>query len=108
MTLKVNIEDLVSSGLSVTTHGEDVASKHADSDNRVEAASSGWQGQSAAAMSAKSATWTQATHAVLTRLGDHAQGLHASAHGFADLESRNSQSLAEPGQAADAIAASGD
>lgn len=108
VTLKVNVEDLFSSGLSVTNHGEDVAAKHAAADSRVEAASSGWQGQSAAAMAAKSATWMETTSALLTRMSDHAQGLHTSAHGFNEMELRNSQALEAPGQAADAVAATTD
>ncbi|CAN5315515.1 hypothetical protein BH09ACT8_BH09ACT8_52380 [soil metagenome] len=108
MTLKVNVEDLVSSGTSVANHGEDVAMKHAAADSRVETASAGWQGESAAALAAKSAAWIETTSVLLRRMSDHAQGLHASAHGFSEMESRNRQALEQPGQAADAIVASTD
>jgi WXG100 family type VII secretion target len=108
VTLRVNIEDLVTSGTAVTGHGEDVAMKHSAADGRIESAQSGWQGQSATAMAAKSAAWMETTSVLLTRMSDHAQGLHASARGFSDMEARNSQALEAPGQAADQIAASSD
>jgi uncharacterized protein YukE len=108
VTLKVNVENLFSSGLSVTNHGEDVAMKHAAADTRIESSQGGWQGQSAMALAAKAATWMETTSALLTRMSDHAVGLHTSAHGFSEMESRSSQALEEPGQAADHVAASTD
>jgi uncharacterized protein YukE len=108
VTVKVNVEDLVASGLWVANHGEDVAMKHAAADRGVEAASGGWRGRSAMALAAKSAAWMETTNALLARMSDHAQGLHASAHGFSEMESRNTQALEQPGRAADAIAASAD
>ncbi|TGD87355.1 hypothetical protein BayCH28_13305 [Mycolicibacterium sp. CH28] len=104
MSLRINIEDLVSSGVAVSGHGEDVAMKHAAAAGRIEAAQTGWQGASAVAMSALSEQWVATTSALLTRLSDHAQGLHASAQGFAEMEQRSSQALEAPARAANAIA----
>ena len=98
MSLKVNIEDLAASGVAVTGHGEDVAAKHAAADGRVDAAQAGWQGASAAAMAALSSQWSTTTTALVTRLSDHAQGLHASAEGFAEMEQRHSRALEAPAQ----------
>ncbi|MCX2929872.1 WXG100 family type VII secretion target [Mycobacterium sp. CVI_P3] len=108
MSLRVNVEDLVAAGSSVAGHGEDVAMKHAAADGRVAAAQVGWQGASARALAGLSERWTATTGALLSRLGDHALGLHASAQGFAEMEQRNSQALQEPAQAANAIASQTD
>ncbi len=104
MSLRVNIEDLVASGVAVTGHGEEVACRHAAAANQIDAAQMGWQGMSAAALTVLSEQWTATTAALLSRLSDHAQGLHTSAQGFAEMEQRHSRALAEPGQAANAIA----
>lgn len=103
MSLSVNIEDLAASGVTVSGHGEDVAVKHATAAGRIDAALSGWHGASALAMSALSEQWLTTTSALLTRLSDHAQGLHASAEGFAEMERRHSEALAAPARAADAL-----
>ncbi len=104
MSLRVNVEDLASSGVAVSGHGEDVAVKHAAAAGRIDASQTGWQGASAVAMSALSEQWVVTTSALLTRLSDHAQGLHASAQGFAEMEQRSSQALEAPARAANAIA----
>ncbi|WP_167104981.1 WXG100 family type VII secretion target [Mycobacterium sp. DL592] len=104
MSLRVNIEQLAASGTAVTGHGEDVATTHAAAASRIDAAQAGWQGASAAAMALLSEQWVATTTALVTRLGDHAQALHASANGFADMEQRNSQALQQPAHTANAIA----
>ena len=104
MSLRVNIEQLASSGTAVNNHGEDVATKHAAAATRIDAAQAGWQGASAAAMALLSEQWESKTSALVTRLSDHAQALHASANGFAEMEQRNSQALQQPAQKANTIA----
>ena len=93
MSLEVNIEDLASSGLAVTGHGEDLAVAHAAADGRIDAAAPGWQGRSAAALSAKAAQWTQDSGTVLARLSDQAQALHTSAAEFWAHEQRSAHAL---------------
>lgn len=95
MSLRVNIEQLAASGVAVAGHGEDVATKHAAAAGRIDAAQAGWQGASAAAMALLSDEWVATTSALVTRLSDHAQGLHASAQGFTEMEQRNAQALQE-------------
>jgi WXG100 family type VII secretion target len=107
MLLRVDIEQLISAGTAVVGHGEDVAMKHAAADAQIDAAQAGWQGASAIAMAARSEQWLATTSALLARLCDHAQGLHASAHGFAEMEQQNSQGLRTPAQLANLIAAGG-
>ncbi|CAN5478762.1 hypothetical protein BH10ACT9_BH10ACT9_14520 [soil metagenome] len=104
MTLKVNIEDLVASGLTVTGHGEDVAMKHCTADTRIETAHGGWQGRSAASLTLRLTAWSTTTTALLTRLSDHAQGLHNCAQEFSAMEERHAEALKEPGRQADSIA----
>lgn len=105
MALNVNIDDLVASGVAVTGHGEEVATKHCAADSRMERARGGWQGQSAASMSLRMTAWSATTTALLTRLSDHAQGLHTCAQQFWSMEERHADALKVPGQQADTIAA---
>ncbi len=93
MALRVNIEDLVTSGAAITSHGEEVAARHAAADGRIEAAQVGWQGLSSLAMSARAESWRTTTSGLLTRMSDHAQGLHGSVHGFAKMDSDSSRAL---------------
>jgi uncharacterized protein YukE len=104
VALKVNIEDLVASGLTVISHGEDVGMKHCAADARIETAQSGWQGRSAASLKLRLAAWSTTTTALLTRLSDHAQGLHACAQEFSDMDERNAGKLEELGRQSDSIA----
>lgn len=104
MSLKVDIEDLIASGVAVGGHGEDLAMKHAGAASQVDAALPGWNGASALAMTALSEQWNVATSALLTRLSEHAQGLHSSAQRFAEMEERNRQALESPARAANAAA----
>lgn len=104
MSLRVNIDELASSGVAVAGHGEDVAMKHAAAAGRIDAAQAGWRGASAIAMADRSERWMATTVELLTRLSGHAQALHTSACGFAEMETRNSQSLDAPAWAANAIA----
>ena len=104
MSLRVNVEDLAASVVAVAGHGEDVAMEHAAAASRIGAAQAGWQGASALAMTALAERWVATTGALLTRLSDHAQGLHTSAQGFAAMEERHSQTLEAPARSANAIA----
>jgi uncharacterized protein YukE len=100
MSLGVSIEDLSASGVAVTGLGEDMAARHAAADCRIDAAHAGWQGLSAATLSARSDSWLATTNALLARLSDHAQGLHTSAQSFCEMEQRHSQALEVPARAA--------
>ncbi|WP_264001697.1 WXG100 family type VII secretion target, partial [Mycolicibacterium gadium] len=102
MSLQVNIGEVAASAAAVVGHGEDVATKHAAAAARIDAALTGWHGASAVAMSALSDQWLSTTAALCDRLSDHAQGLHASAEGFVEMEQRHSETLAAPGEAANA------
>ena len=106
MSLQVDIGEVAASATAVIGHGEDVATAHAAAASRIDAALAGWHGASALAMSALSEHWLMTTGALLSRLSDHAQGLHASAEGFAEMELRHSEALAAsaPAQAADLLA----
>lgn len=103
MSLRVNVDDVAASGVAVTGHGEDVAMKHAAAASRIDAAQAGWRGTSALAMTALCEQWVATTGALLTRLSDHAQALHTTAHGFAAMEQRHSQALDAPARAAAAV-----
>jgi WXG100 family type VII secretion target len=95
MTLQVDVEDLVTSGVAVTGHGENMAMTHAVADNRIDAAQAGWRGLSGAALLSRSAQWMTTTSALVTNLSDHAQGLHTSAQRFHEMDQRNGWALDE-------------
>lgn len=103
MPLRVNIEDMVGSAVYVSGQGEDLAMGHLASDNKMESAQAGWQGISAAALSAKLASWHPKSQALLTRVADHAQGLHTAAQTFQETEVERARVLRRVGAAADAI-----
>jgi uncharacterized protein YukE len=104
VVLKVNAEDLVASGVTVTGHGEDIAATHCTADTRIESAQGGWQGRSAASMTLRLAAWSTTTTALLTQLSDHAQGLHTCAQEFCAMEERHTEVLKVPAQQADSVA----
>jgi uncharacterized protein YukE len=72
---RIDLEALAGSAAHVAGQGEDLASAHVASDNRIAAAQSGWVGASAAALQTKTATWLATSRLLLTRLGGHALDL---------------------------------
>ncbi len=93
MSVEVDATDLVASGVAVTACGEDLAAGQLAADGRIYAASTGWRGQSAAALAALADRWAASTDALLARLRDHAATLHASAAGFTEHEQRAAAAL---------------
>lgn len=72
-TLRVNVEAMVSSANHVIGQGEDLATEHLASSNKIESANAQWVGTSAPALMARAAQWTQTSSTLLARLSDHAQ-----------------------------------
>ncbi len=93
MSLRVVIEDLVASAVAVTGHGEDLAAAHAAADGRLEAAQSGWQGRSAAALGAVTARWAEDGRQLLARLGEHADRLCVCAREFGQQDAGGADAL---------------
>jgi WXG100 family type VII secretion target len=83
---RVDLEALAGSAAQVSEHGEDLASAHLSSDNRIADAQSGWVGDSAAALHAKTASWLETSRRLLARLGDHALNLNSDGIAFAAME----------------------
>lgn len=103
MPLQVDLEQLQTSAMHVAGHGEDLATRHLAADNRIESAAPGWTGRSAEALANRASRWTAESTALVTRIGDHASGLHTSMQEFATMETHNAQALAavaRPGVAA--------
>lgn len=90
---RVDMEALGSSAAHVTGQGEDLATAHLSSDNRIVAAQSGWVGSSAAALQAKTAAWLEASRRLVTRVGDHASDLHQDGIDFAAMERAHAEQL---------------
>lgn len=74
--LSVDLEALAASAAHVAGQGEDLATAHLSSDNRIEAAQSGWVGDSAAALQVRTAAWLETSRRLLTSVGDHALHLN--------------------------------
>jgi uncharacterized protein YukE len=96
---RVDLEALAGSAAHVAGQGEDLASAHLASDNRIAGAEPGWVGASAAALSTTAATWLQTSRRLLTRVGDHALDLAGDGIGLAAMESTNVAALRALGSA---------
>jgi uncharacterized protein YukE len=90
---RVDLEALAGSAAQVSEHGEDLASAHLSSDNRITAAQSGWVGASSAALRVRTATWLETSRRLLTRVGDHALDLNNDGIDFAALHRENVEKL---------------
>lgn len=83
---QVDLEALAHSAADVTGQGEDLATAHLSSDNRMVAAQSGWVGSSAGALSAKTAAWLEDSRRLVTRVGEHALDMHNDGINFSAAE----------------------
>ena len=92
-TFRVDIEALAASAAHVAGQGDDLASAHLASDNRIASAQSGWVGSSAAALQARAAAWLETSRRLLTNVGDHALRLNNDGISVAALESANVEKL---------------
>ena len=90
---RVDLAALAASAALVAGLGEDVASAHLASDNRLAAAQSGWVGASAIALNTTAAQWLQASRRLLVRLGDHALDLTEDGMSFAAAEHLSAEQL---------------
>lgn len=101
---RVDLEALGSSAAHVTGQGEDLATAHLSSDNRLAAAQSGWVGSSAAALDSKTAQWLQVSRRLVSSIGEHAMHLNQDGIDFAAMEHEHTeklQTLLCPADAAD-------
>ena len=88
---------LAGSAAQVSAQGEELASAHVASDNRITGVEAGWVGASAAALSAKTATWLETSRGLLGRVGAHALDLANDGIEFAALERDNVEKLRAAG-----------
>lgn len=95
-SLRVDLEELVTSATTVTGHGEDLARRQLAADNQISTAQAGWTGRSAAALANRASAWASSSAALVTRIGDHANELHACAQTFAATEMYHAGQLADP------------
>ncbi|MDC8970692.1 WXG100 family type VII secretion target [Mycobacterium marinum] len=98
---EINPEQWVRSAAHVTGQGADLAAGHLSSDHRIQAAQSGWQGASALALNAAMDDWLEMSRALLSRIGDHARGLHQAAVAHAAAEEERARALAQVGVGCD-------
>jgi WXG100 family type VII secretion target len=86
---RVDIEALAGSAAHVAGQGDDLATAHLSSDNRIASAQSGWVGSSAAALQTRTAAWQETSRRLLTSVGDHALNLNNDGISFTALEREN-------------------
>ncbi|WP_428338560.1 WXG100 family type VII secretion target [Mycobacterium sp.] len=90
---RVDIEALAASAAHVAGQGDDLATAHLSSDNRIASAQSGWVGSSAAALQTRTAAWLETSRRLLTSVGDHALNLNNDGICFSALERDNVEQL---------------
>jgi uncharacterized protein YukE len=90
---QVDLETLACSAAQVTGQGEDLATAHVSSDNRIAAAQSGWVGNSALALSTKTTTWLEDSRRLLSKIGEHALNMNNDGLDFSAVERDNVQQL---------------
>ncbi len=92
----VDLEDLLTSAATAAGHGEDLAQRHLAADNRITAAQAGWTGNSATALANRASLWAANSTALVSRIGDHATGMHTCAQTFGEMERYHAELLADP------------
>jgi uncharacterized protein YukE len=93
---RVDLEALACAAAQVSAQGEDLASAHLSSDNRIAAAQPGWVGDSAAALQITTASWLETSRRLLARVGEHALNLNNDGIGFAAMERDNADRCSSP------------
>lgn len=93
MTLRVNLEHLVTSVAQITGHGEDLATSHLSVDNRIADAEGGWTGRSAEALARRTPQWSQNSTTLVTQISNHADQFSACGRTFAAMETRHARQL---------------
>jgi hypothetical protein len=101
---QVDLEALACSTAHVTGQGENLATAHLSSDNRIAAAQSGWVGTSAAALNVRMTAWLETSRRLLSSVGDHALDLNNDGINFAAMEQENVEKLRAFGGGADGVA----
>lgn len=94
MTVEIRLEDAICSADRTRGQCDDLAFVHMLADSRIESAQTRWVDSSAAAIAAKLDAWRRTTDVLLTRLADHAQGLHNIADLVAATEVARAQEFA--------------
>ncbi len=97
---RVDVEALACSAAQVSAQGEDLASAHLSSDNRIAAVESGWVGESAAALHIRTASWLETSRRLLARVGDHALNLTNDSIDLAAMDHANVEKLRAVGDEA--------
>ena len=98
---QVDLEALAGTAAQVNGQGENLATAHLSSDNRIAAAQSGWVGASAAALNTRASIWLETSRRLLTRVGEHALDLNNDGIDFAALERENVETLRAVGGGAE-------
>lgn len=92
---------LCHAGNELANHGDSLLVLQQSCHREAQSAQSGWVGSSAAALSGLLDRWAMACTNHIGRFGEHSDGMHFAAAGFAAAEQRNATALAEVSDTAD-------
>lgn len=87
-------ELLIAAAAQAAQSSDDLVASHTGGDATVESALFGWVGSSAAAMSARAASWVTATTTLSAAIHEHAEALRQSALNFVEMDRRNASAVA--------------
>ena len=87
-------ELLIAAAVQAAQSSDDLFASHAGADAMVGSALSGWVGSSAAALSARAASWAAVTTTLSTAVAEHAEALRQSALDFVEMDRRNASAVA--------------
>ena len=94
-SMNVSPELLIAAGVQAEAYSQELFDSCNRTDAVVDAALLGWVGQSAAAMSARAATWSAEMTALCTGAYEHGEALRLSGMTFAEIERHNAEAAAQ-------------
>ncbi|MGK2881076.1 MAG: WXG100 family type VII secretion target [Mycobacterium sp.] len=95
MSFTVDTEKLASSAITVTAHGETLATNHTSTDTRFATAESGWLGRSATALNNRLTQWATASATLLTNIGADATAMQNGAIAYVAHEEESARAMAQ-------------
>jgi len=90
-------EDLQMSAATLDVHADELWTRHATADGRIESAQRGVPAASVAALMSAVAKWQGDSSALFGRLVDHGDGLRAGAAAYLQTDHDGATALAAPG-----------
>jgi WXG100 family type VII secretion target len=93
VALEVDVQKLAASANEIIGNGEALAATHSRADSRMASAASGWTGRSAAALDNRLSTWSTRVTALVARMGEQGNAVHACANAFEGHEAEAARAM---------------